>query len=78
MCSSLISLPISLVLTIVIDINNVGSMAQALYAFENPVYDPIKAAKWQATQVSTISINNCLGRIAIGEPSMFAFFTLFV
>lgn len=52
-------------------INNVGSMAQALYAFENPNYNAIEAAKWQATQVSTISINNCLGRIAIGVISDF-------
>lgn len=47
-------------------INNVGSMTQALYARTAPVYDEIRASQWQATQVSTISIMNCLGRIFIG------------
>ncbi|KAH6890095.1 hypothetical protein BKA70DRAFT_1329013, partial [Coprinopsis sp. MPI-PUGE-AT-0042] len=52
-------------------INNAGSMAQALYAFENTDYDPVQAAKWQATQVSTVSVMNCLGRIIIGIISDF-------
>lgn len=47
-------------------INNVGSMSQALYAKETPVYDDIQAAKWQTTQVSTISIMNCVGRVFLG------------
>ncbi|KAF8632395.1 hypothetical protein AX17_004836 [Amanita inopinata Kibby_2008] len=47
-------------------INNVGSMSQALYAKANPVYDDVQASKWQATQVSSISVMNFAGRIFIG------------
>ena len=49
------------------DINNVGAISQALFANKNPDYDEIKAAQWQATQVSTVSVMNCLGRILIGK-----------
>jgi hypothetical protein len=48
------------------DINNVGSISQALFAKDNPAYDEKTAVRWQATQVSTFSIANCLGRILIG------------
>ncbi|KAJ7166002.1 major facilitator superfamily domain-containing protein [Mycena filopes] len=47
-------------------INNVGSMSQALFSKGNPAYDEIEASKWQATQVSTISIMNFSGRVVIG------------
>ncbi|KAJ7235305.1 major facilitator superfamily domain-containing protein [Mycena haematopus] len=47
-------------------INNVGSMSQALFAQTHPVYDEVEASKWQATQVSTISVMNFAGRIIIG------------
>ncbi|PIL36479.1 hypothetical protein GSI_00168 [Ganoderma sinense ZZ0214-1] len=47
-------------------INNVGAISQALFAHNNPDYDEVKAMQWQATQVSTVSIMNCLGRITIG------------
>lgn len=47
-------------------INNVGSISQALFAKGNPDYDDAKASQWQSTQVSTISVMNCLGRIGIG------------
>ncbi|EDR02388.1 uncharacterized protein LACBIDRAFT_309717 [Laccaria bicolor S238N-H82] len=50
-------------------INNVGSMAQALYGYKNPQYNPIRASQWQATQVSTISLMNCAGRLFIGVIS---------
>ncbi|KAF8890415.1 major facilitator superfamily domain-containing protein [Infundibulicybe gibba] len=53
-------------------INNVGSMSQALFAKDNPTYDEIQAAKWQAAQVSTISLMNFSGRIFIGLVSDFA------
>lgn len=53
------------------DINNVGAISQALYA-NDPDYDEVKAAQWQATQVSTISIANCLGRILIGNFQSFS------
>ena len=49
------------------DINNVGAISQSLFAYNNPDYDEVKAAQWQATQVSTVSLMNCLGRILIGE-----------
>jgi hypothetical protein len=41
-------------------------MSQALYAKDNPAYDDIEASKWQATQVSAISVMSCAGRLAIG------------
>ncbi|KAJ7074054.1 major facilitator superfamily domain-containing protein [Mycena amicta] len=47
-------------------INNVGSMSQALYAKASPTYDEVEASKWQAAQVSTISVMNFSGRIIIG------------
>ena len=49
------------------DINNVGSIAQALYAKEHTVYDDVEASKWQAAQVSILSLGNFAGRILIGE-----------
>ncbi|CCM06575.1 uncharacterized protein FIBRA_08853 [Fibroporia radiculosa] len=47
-------------------INNVGSISQALFAAGNPNYDEATAAQWQATQVSIVSVMNCLGRFCIG------------
>ncbi|KAF9224559.1 MFS general substrate transporter [Gyrodon lividus] len=52
-------------------INNVGSISQALYAKANPIYDDIEASKWQAAQVSILSIGNFAGRILIGLISDF-------
>jgi len=52
-------------------INNVGSISLALYAQSNPDYDPVEAVKWQAKQVSTISIGNFSGRLIIGLISDF-------
>jgi hypothetical protein len=51
-------------------INNVGSVAQALYAQGNSTYDEEKAAQLQAVQVSTVSAMNCGGRIVIGTRSI--------
>ncbi|KAG6852615.1 hypothetical protein C0991_010464 [Blastosporella zonata] len=53
-------------------INNVGSISQALYTKSVNVYDPTDAARWQADQVSSISILNFFGRIFIGLVSDFA------
>jgi hypothetical protein len=53
-------------------INNVGSISQALFAKGNPNYDEATASRWQAAQVSAISITNFLGRILIGITSDFA------
>lgn len=50
-----------------IDINNVGSIAQALYAKTHAVYDDVEASKWQAAQVSILSLGNFAGRVLIGE-----------
>ncbi|KAI0688651.1 MFS general substrate transporter [Cytidiella melzeri] len=47
-------------------INNVGSITQALFAKGDPDFDEVKASQWQATQVSTVSVANCLGRVIIG------------
>ena len=52
------------------DINNVGSMAQFLYAHNNSNYDDVEASRWQATQVSIISLMNFSGRIIIGKSSV--------
>ncbi|KAL0577546.1 hypothetical protein V5O48_004444 [Marasmius crinis-equi] len=57
-------------------INNVGSMSQALYVHEaqNSTLsdaDQVEIAKWQATQVSTVSFMNFSGRIFIGLFSDF-------
>ncbi|KAF9062604.1 major facilitator superfamily domain-containing protein [Rhodocollybia butyracea] len=53
-------------------INNVGSIAQVLYIHEHPSnYNPIEISKWQATQVSTISMISFSGRILIGLLSDF-------
>lgn len=46
-------------------INNVGSIAQSLFA-QKYEYDEVIAAQWQAAQVSLLSIANCFGRIFIG------------
>jgi MFS family permease len=53
-------------LTAVSDINNVGSIAQALLAHTNPTYDEAESAIWQAAQVSAISLASFSGRILIG------------
>ncbi|TFK64184.1 MFS general substrate transporter [Pluteus cervinus] len=53
-------------------INNVGSMSQALFAHNNPNYDEKQAGKWQAEQVSHLSLMNFGGRIFIGVVSDFA------
>ena len=64
-----------------IDINNVGSMSQCLYAYNNPNYDDVVGSGWQAAQVSTISIMNFSGRIFIGKYifsfilSLYSFYT---
>ncbi|KAF9062602.1 major facilitator superfamily domain-containing protein [Rhodocollybia butyracea] len=54
-------------------VNNVGSIAQVLYIHEHPSnYNKIEISKWQATQVSTISLVSFSGRILIGLLSDFA------
>ncbi|KAG8220377.1 major facilitator superfamily domain-containing protein [Butyriboletus roseoflavus] len=53
-------------------INNVGSISQALYAKAHTVYDDVEASKWQATQVSILSLGNFAGRVLIGLISDFA------
>ena len=58
------------------DINNVGSIALALYAQMNPEYDHVEASKWQAAQVSTLSIGNCAGRVVIGSTRRPSFLTI--
>ena len=43
-------------------------MSQSLYAHSNPEYDDAQALKWQAAQVSAISLSNFGGRLLIGTP----------
>lgn len=50
-----------------IDINNVGVMAQALFARGDPKFDTVESAQWQAAQVSITSVANCLGRVIFGK-----------
>ncbi|KAL4067164.1 major facilitator superfamily domain-containing protein [Scleroderma yunnanense] len=52
-------------------INNVGSISLALFAKSNPDYDQVEASKWQAAQVSTLSVGNFAGRIISGLISDF-------
>lgn len=54
------------------DINNVGTIARALYAHGTPAYSEVDASAWQAKQVSTISITSCIGRFAIGSHPLYA------
>jgi hypothetical protein len=49
-----------------LDINNVGSMSRSLYAHNNSEYDEAQALRWQAAQVSVISLTNFGGRFFIG------------
>jgi hypothetical protein len=44
----------------------VGSIAQALFAHDNPAYDEAESSTWQAAQVSTLSLANFSGRVLIG------------
>ncbi|KAF8812663.1 MFS general substrate transporter [Phlegmacium glaucopus] len=53
-------------------INNVGSMSRCLYAHDNLLYNEAQALRWQAAQVSAISLLNFGGRIMIGFFSDFA------
>ena len=57
--------------TCVSDINNVGSISQALYTKDNTSYDEVAAAAFQAAQVSMISIMNFIGRILVGVAADF-------
>ena len=41
-------------------------MSRSLYADNNPEYDDTQALRWQAAQVSAISLTNFGGRILIG------------
>lgn len=52
-------------------INNVGTISLALFAKSNPIYDEVEASKWQAAQVSTLSVGNFIGRILCGLVSDF-------
>jgi len=47
-------------------INNVGLVAQSLYAKNFPVYDEVESFKFQTLQVSAVSVMNFVGRICIG------------
>lgn len=48
-------------------INNVGTVVLALFnASPGAPVDPVEVAQVQATQVSVISVWNCLGRISMG------------
>jgi len=47
-------------------INNIGTMSRSLYAYNNPEYDDAQALRWQAAQVSAISLTNFGGRILMG------------
>lgn len=46
--------------------NNVGLMARALASKGNATSSEEENMKWQALQVSTLSIASCIGRILIG------------
>lgn len=58
------------------DINNVGSMSRSLYSHNNPKYDDAQAVRWQAAQVSAISLTNFGGRFLIGTVHVFSLIPL--
>ena len=51
----------------IIDMNNVGTISQLLYAHQNSEYDKVKASGWQAAQVSLLSLMSFTGRFSIGK-----------
>lgn len=51
----------------IIDMNNVGTISQLLYAHQNLDYDNVEASGWQAAQVSLISFMSFVGRFSIGR-----------
>ena len=53
-------------------INNVGTVALALGRDGKLAYDAHEISAWQATQVATISIYNCSGRVIAGIASDWA------
>ena len=59
-----------------LDINNVGTMSRSLYAHNNPEYDDARALRWQAAQVSAISLTNFGGRILIGTALCISLITV--
>lgn len=62
----------------IIDMNNVGTMSQLLYAHQNSEYDKVKASGWQAAQVSLFSLMSFAGRFSIGKSIQKAYFGLFI
>lgn len=64
------TLGVNVIYTMNTDINNAGSMAQALYTYEG---GKDSSEAWQAAQVSTISVANFASRIVIGESSQVVF-----
>ena len=46
-------------------------MSRSLYVHNNPEYDEAQALRWQAAQVSVISLTNFGGRIFIGILAYF-------
>jgi hypothetical protein len=51
-------------------------MSQSLYAHNNPGYNEAQALRWQAAQVSAISLTNFGGRILIGIAHCISLITL--
>jgi hypothetical protein len=62
----------------IIDMNNVGTISQLLYAHQNSEYDKVKASGWQAAQVSLLSLMSFSGRFSIGKSFQKAYFGLFI
>lgn len=54
-----------------IDINNVGSIVQALFAATGDGWDEKAAAAAQAYQVSILSVSSFFGRLMIGTSTDF-------
>jgi len=66
MCEPSLRVSLTIPLSAISDINNVGSIAQALFAHNNPAYDDAESSTWQAAQVSSLSLANFCGRVLIG------------
>lgn len=50
-----------------LDINNVGSIVQALFAANGDGWDEKAAAGAQAYQVSVLSVSSFFGRLLVGK-----------
>ncbi|KAI5985548.1 hypothetical protein EDD15DRAFT_2302615 [Pisolithus albus] len=42
-----------------------------LFAEANPKYDEVEVSKWQAAEVTTLTVDNFIGRLLFGEGLLY-------